>query len=478
MAGTRRLRRTIGTVLAGAAVAAAGTLVAPAGQAQAGTWWRVDAADGTSVPDALAAIGAAGTGLTGRGVGIAMIDTGVAAVPGLTGGNVVNGPDLSFDSQDPSTRYRDRDGHGTHLAGIMVGRRSGDFRGGVAPDAKLTSIKVGAGTGVVDVSQVIAAIDWVVAHRSDDKANKIRVLELAYGTDSVQSTQVDPLAHAVESAWRAGIVVVVAGGNAGGNTRLLDPATDPYVIAVGSLETQGTASLSDDRVSEFTSRGDASRRLDLVVPGRSIVSLRAPGSAADTGYPSARAGTNAFKGSGSSQATALAAGAIALLLQSRPNLTPDQVKALLTRNLRTVTPASPADNGLKAMDLARAAKDTAATKPQTWRPSSGLGTLEGSRGSVHVSDGGKELHGEIDIFGPLNTTNWAAAATNTWAWNTDGQWMGRTMTGSGYGSDTTGLPSWAGRAWSGRAWSGRAWSSSTWSSITWNGNGWNVAGWN
>jgi serine protease AprX len=282
----------------------------------------------------------------------------------------------------------------------------------------------------------------------------------------------------VESAWRAGIVVVAAGGNAGGNTRLLDPATDPYVIAVGSLETQGTAGLSDDRISDFTSRGDATRRLDLVVPGRSIVSLRAPGSAAATGYPAARVGANAFKGSGSSQATALAAGAIALLLQNRPNLTPDQVKALITRNSRAVTPAGAADSGLRAMDLARAARDTAATRAQTWRPSSGLGTLEGSRGSVHISDGRTELRGESDIFGPLNTANWAAAATNTWAWNTGGQWMGRDMAGAAYRSDTSGLPSWAGRAWSGRAWSGRAWSASTWSSITWNGNGWSVAGWN
>jgi serine protease AprX len=477
MTAIRSARPAATTVLVAAALVAVGSLVAPAAPAQAGTWWRVDVPTGTGMVSALAAIDADGTGLTGRGVGVAMVDTGVAPVPGLTDGNVVNGPDLSFESQNPSTRYVDRDGHGTHLAGIMVGRRTGAFEGGIAPDAKLTSVKVGSGTGVVDVSQVIAAIDWVVAHRHDDKANKTRVLELSYGTDAVQSISVDPLAHAVESAWRAGIVVVAAGGNTGGNTRLLDPATDPYVISVGSLDTQGTAAKSDDRVSDFTSRGTAARRLDVVVPGRSIVSLRAPDSAADSGYPAARVGTNAFKGSGSSQATALVAGAVALLLEKRPNLTPDQVKALIVRNARAVTPANAADNGLRAMDLARTIADIGATKSQTWAKSTGLGTLEGSRGSVHISDGVKELRGESDIFGPLNTTNWAAAATNTWAWSADGMWMGRVMTGSGYQADNSGIRSWSGRAWSGRAWSGRAWSGATWSSITWNGNVWSVAGW-
>ncbi|MDT5042293.1 MAG: serine protease AprX [Actinoplanes sp.] len=495
MTDVQYFRRAAGTVLASAALAAAGALVAPAAPAQAFGFsprspysgsspyfgyssWNVDTVTGTSVRSSLAAIGATDTRLTGHGIGIAMVDTGVTPVAGLTGGNVVNGPDLSFDSQDPATQHIDRDGHGTHLAGIMVGRAAGDFSGGVAPDAKLISVKVGAGSGVVDVGQVIAGIDWVVAHRLDDPTHRIRVLELAYGTDSVQSSLVDPLAHAVETAWRAGIVVVTAGGNAGGNTPLLDPATDPYVIAVGALDTQGTASGADDRISDFTSRGETKRRLDVVMPGRSIISLRAPGSAADTGFPSARVGANAFKGSGSSQATAFAAGAVALILQNRPTLTPDQVKGLITRDSRVITAVSTADNGLRAMNLAATNNDMATTKAQTWARSTGLGTLEGSRGSVHISDGTTELRGESDIFGPLSTASWAEAATNISSWNAKGQWMGRDMTGSGYSVDSSGMLSWAGRAWSGRAWSGRAWSAARWSSSTWSGNSWSGDSWN
>ncbi len=154
-------------------------------------------------------------GHTGRGVGVALIDTGVVPVKGLDSGNVVNGADLSFESQAPDLRYYDTFGHGTHMAGIIAGD---DPKGrlldldrfhGVAPGAQLTSLKVAASDGGVDVSQVVAAVDWVVEHRNDDPKNPIRVLNLSYGTDGVQDYRVDPLTHAVENAWRAGIVVVV-----------------------------------------------------------------------------------------------------------------------------------------------------------------------------------------------------------------------------------------------------------------------------
>src|SRR4029453_10012451 len=117
--------------------------------------------------------GAAAT-LTGKGVGVALIDTGVAPVPGLPVGQIVNGPDLSFESQAANLRYLDTYGHGTHMAGIIVANDTATGTKGLAPDAKLTSIKVGTASGAVDVSQVIAAVDWVVEHRADDSANPIK----------------------------------------------------------------------------------------------------------------------------------------------------------------------------------------------------------------------------------------------------------------------------------------------------------------
>ena len=126
----------------------------------------------------------------------------------LAPGKIVNGPNLSFASQSANTRYLDGYGHGTHLAGIIAGRDTGltaanlansSYFVGMAPDATIVNVKVGAGDGGVDVSQVIAGIDWVVTNKA---TNNIRVINLSYGTESTQAAALDPLAHAVESAWR------------------------------------------------------------------------------------------------------------------------------------------------------------------------------------------------------------------------------------------------------------------------------------
>ena len=229
--------------------------------------------------------------VTGKGVTVAVIDTGIAPVAGLDKDHkVVNGPDLSFDGQTAGTRYVDGYGHGTHMAAIIAGRDdkfdakkpNPDKFAGIAPDAQLLNMKVGAADGGADVSQVIAALDWVTAHRKDHGMN-VRVVNLAYGTASVQPWQVDPLAHAVENAWRAGLVVVTAAGNEGLEaSSLLMPAVDPHVLAVGAVDNVGTATHADDVVAEFTNGGNSNRRPDVLAPGKSVVSLRVPGSYVDT----------------------------------------------------------------------------------------------------------------------------------------------------------------------------------------------------
>lgn len=236
-------------------------------------------------------------GYTGKGVGVALIDTGVAPVPGLNAKNqVINGPDLSFDSQTPALTYLDEFGHGTAMAGIIAGRdtsksnKHGRYGGdtsdfiGVAPDATLLNIKVGDEQGVVDVSQVLAAIDWVVQYGNTKKMS-IRVINLSFGTSSAQSYLLDPLAFAAEVAWKAGIVVVAAAGNKGqGSVGLNDPACDPYLIAVGAADTRGSRSTTGHGVASFSSTGDGVRNPDLVAPGVHIESLRDPGSNIDVQY--------------------------------------------------------------------------------------------------------------------------------------------------------------------------------------------------
>jgi serine protease AprX len=405
-------------------------------------------------------------GYTGQGVDIALVDSGVLPVEGLDApGKVVYGPDLSLEANGPAKNL-DTYGHGTHMAGIMLGKDSAatsvsgntsEFVG-MAPDARLVSIKIADGKGQADVSQAIAAIDWVVENQHKDGLN-IRVLNMSFDTDSTQSYVLDPLAYAAEQAWHAGIVVVVAVGNQGQSVlHVNNPATDPYVIAVASDSANGTADVSDDTISSFSNRGDGSRNPDVVAPGDHVVSLRDPGSYLDTQYPAARIGDRLFRGSGTSQAAAVVSGAAALLLSQRPDLTPDQVKALLTGTADKVPGASATEQGNGLIDLAAAA---AAPAPQNatqhWRLSTGLGSLEKARGSVHVSVNGRKVTGEVDIRGhSFNSARVAAGIRNHTNWS--------------------GL-SWSGLSWSGLSWSGLSWSGLSWSGLSWSGLSWSGADW-
>jgi hypothetical protein len=430
-------------------------------------------------------------GWTGDGIDVALIDSGVAPVPGLDL-QVINGPDLSFDSQASNLTQVDTYGHGTHMAGLIAGRDAWIPPGkedeendhafvGAAPGARVVSIKVAASDGATDVSQVIAAIDWVVQHRNSDGLN-IRVLNLSFGTDGTQDYQLDPLAYAAEVAWLHGIVVVVAAGNSGfGSPQLNNPAYDPYVIAVAGDDTRGTDDPKDDVIPSWQTRGNPIRHPDLVAPGKSIISLRDPGSLVDEANPNARVGTSRFfRGSGSSQAAAIVSGAVATLLDQHPELTPDQVKALLMQTAVPLPNADPVAQGagLINMHRAREAKvSTVADAVQTWPRSTGLGSLQLARGSVVTEDEGVLLEGEQTIFGDTwDATTWAASSWDGTTWS-GGEWNARTWSGDCWCGSSWSARTWSARTWSGNSWSARTWSGRTWSGRTWSGSGWSAGSW-
>jgi serine protease AprX len=423
-------------------------------------------------------------GDTGNGVDVAVIDTGVTPVAGLnTPGKVIDGPDLSLESQNPSLQHLDTNGHGTFMAGLIAGNEPGGYQG-VAPDARIVSLKVGIADGGVDVSQVIAAIDWVVQHRNDNGMN-IRVINLSYGTNSTQPYTVDPLAYAVEQAWKAGIVVVAAAGNSGyqrgANAQgLADPAFDPQVVAVGAADTMGTADPSDDQVASF-SAGSAScssscRGPDLIAPGAHMQGLRVPGSYIDQNNPTGILSDEYFRGSGTSEATAYVSGAIADLLQRYPDLTPDQVKEMLITSCDKLPSYNWKQQGCGELDMTKllstiVAPDlTAKQYLSRWGVkalSNGTGSLEGSRGSDHISVNGIVVQGEQDIFGmPFDSKAMAALEASGSSWS-GGIWNGSIWLGS----------SWSGSSWSGSSWSGSSWSGSSWSGSSWSGGSWLGASW-
>ncbi|MDH5373240.1 MAG: S8 family serine peptidase, partial [Acidimicrobiia bacterium] len=409
-------------------------------------------------------------GHSGEGVDVALIDSGVTPVNGLFAGkNLIYGPDLSFESQDEKLRNIDTSGHGTHLAGIIAGRRGyGATRFyGMAPYSRIVSLKVATRDGITDVSQVIAAINWVVEHRNTDGLN-IRVLNLSFGTDGQQDYLLDPLAFAVEQAWNSGIVVVVAAGNDGNGFPLRNPANDPFVIAVGSAEANGTRTTWDDTVSEFSNCGTESRHVDVVAPGRSIVSLRNPGSNADIEHPEAVIGADYMLGSGTSQAAAVVSGAAALIIDQNPSATPDHVKALLMDSANPIPNAKSICQGAGLIDLDGAADNrNNSYGPQKHSPSEGTGSLEGARGSFNIAHDGEALTGEQDIFGSeWDGETYVKLALNGVSWS-GGDWNGVSWSGVSWSGLSWSGVSWSGVSWSGLSWSGLSWSTSAWSGVSW-----------
>jgi serine protease AprX len=449
--------------------------------------------------------------VTGQGVGVALLDSGVSKVAGLSGsGKVIYGPDLSIESNG-ALNDQDTYGHGTFMAGLIAGRGatnpSSDLASapasiqlGVAPDAKLLAVKLATTDGSTDVSQVIAALDWVTEHPVMPDGTPVRVVNLSYGTDSVQSYQVDPLAAAAENAWKHGIVVVTSVGNSGLATgHVTDPASDPFVLAVGAADSgDRTDGWNSDKaqVASYSNVGTIGRHPDLVAPGTSVVSVRAPGSYVDTNNPQGLVAGDPsgqlFRGSGTSQAAAVTSGAVALLLQAYPSLTPDQVKGVLVAGvspLRNTTAAAAGAGELnlaKSMDLASHLVGTdpnaslmRAATVQTYAGATGLGSIEAARGgSVLVDADGHDLTGEIDVQGNLwNAAAWASASQKLTAWS-GGSWLGNGWTGNSWDlSGGLSTARWSTARWSTARWSDAGWSTARWSTARWSTARWSSARW-
>jgi serine protease AprX len=278
-------------------------------------------------------------GVSGAGVGVAIIDSGISPHAALTNRVVAN---VSLITGDPSVA--DAYGHGTHVAGIIAGAAgpamwvTNLYTGGIAPGAHLVNVRVLGGAGSGLTSDVVAGIEWAIAHRTQ---YNIRVINLSLGHPVTESAATDPLCEAVAHAAQAGIVVVVSAGNNGrtadGRTVLgsiTSPGNSPYALTVGALNTWGTVDRRDDTVTTYSSRGptryDLAVKPDVVAPGNKIVSLEASGSHLAANYSflhRAGSGTNAYMQlSGTSMAAPMVTGEVALLLQGTAGLNPTQVK--------------------------------------------------------------------------------------------------------------------------------------------------------
>lgn len=278
-----------------------------------------DEAPASTFTESVNAGDAWGAGVTGEGVTIAVIDSGLASGRDFAGR--VAG---SFEMSSLTNKAADENGHGTYVSGIMAG--GSDDYSGIAPGARVLSLKVAGREGAAFASDVIAALQWTVDHKDHFG---IRVVNLSLTSSVADSYRQDPLSAAAEQAWFHGIVVVTSAGNFGSEPFAVDraPGNDPFVISVGAFDEAGTSSPSDDSAAAWSSRGvtvDGYAKPEVMAPGVDIISTLARGSflARDAAGP----GDGYIALSGTSASAAIVSGAVALMLDEEPGLTPDQVK--------------------------------------------------------------------------------------------------------------------------------------------------------
>jgi serine protease AprX len=300
------------------------------------------------------------SGWDGTGVGVAVIDSGIYSHPDL----------LSARSGQSRVVYRksfiggvqnDDFGHGTHVAGIVAGTGatsnvpgSSHVLRGIAPNANLLDLRVLDQNGASNDSVVIAAIETAANLRNN---YNVRVINLSLGRPIYESCTLDPLCEAAEAAWKDGIVVVIAAGNLGrdGYSTVLSPGNSPHAITVGAMKTEGTYTRSDDLIASYSSKGptyiDLTVKPDVVAPGNVVVSLLAAGSTLANAYPGNIVGPSYYSSggtgtaeymrlSGTSMATPVVSGTVALMLQKDPTLTPDTIKARLMKTAGKTFPVS------------------------------------------------------------------------------------------------------------------------------------------
>ena len=387
-------------------------------------------------------------GVTGRGVGVAVVDSGIYAHPDLAG-RVVAAIDFTTANPTVSTSpLGDPGGHGTHVAGLVGGdgSASGGAFAGVAPGANLIDVRVIDGNGSSSVSTVLAGLQWVLANRA---TYNIRVVNLSLGAAEQTSYTQSPLSAAVEVLYFAGINVIVSAGNNGpGGGTIAVPGDDPFVITVGGVDDNGTNGVDDDSSASWSSCGpttyDGLAKPDLAAPGRHMVSLRSPGSALDRLLPEREvtapgaATADYFMLSGTSMAAPLVAGTVALMLERDPSLTPRQVKQRL---VSTVTPLSFGTTLTRGAGLVNALAAVGSTDTTSWSDTS------------RVSDGFARI-----VF-PL----------------IDGQplvWDDLTLNG---GVDPNGV-SWSNITWENITWENITWENISWENITWDNITWESVG--
>jgi serine protease AprX len=365
--------------------------------------------------------------IQGKGIGVAVIDSGVNPNGDLYTVMGVNRQiaNVRFNSDYNQSTF-DGYGHGTHVAGIIGGdgsESSGKYIG-VAPMANIINVKVSNDDGSARMTDIVAGLQWVYEHKT---AYNIRVVNLSLNSTVAESYNTSPLDAAVEILWFNGVVVVVSAGNKGSEA-IYPPANDPFVITVGAVNDKGTATLTDDSLASFSAYGTSENgavKPDLVAPGTDIIArLVNQNMGLAAAHPANKVGNQYFKMSGTSMAAPMVSGAVALLLQDEPELTPDQVKYRLMATANSTWPGYIAHKmGAGYLDIYAAVYGN---------------TTEAANSGIVPS--------QLLATGP-DAIDFVSVGWNSVGWNSVG-------------------------------WNSVGWNSVGWNSVGWNSVGWNSVGWN
>jgi subtilisin family serine protease len=400
-------------------------------------------------------------GGSGRGVAVAVLDSGVANDADLVqNGNRVL---VHVGFAGPSNLQQpDQGGHGSHIAGTIAGdgaQSAGQFIG-MAPKANIVDVQVLDAKGNGRISSVLRGMEWVLAHQQQFN---IRVINMSFGAPPLTAYKFDPFAAAAEIAWRHGIVVVAASGNTGPSSgTVASPGIDPYIVTVGASDDQATLQLNDDVLAWFSSWGasqDSSAKPDLLAPGRKVVSIRVPGSTLDNLLPdhvvTALNGSTYFRLTGTSMSTAVVSGAVALLLERQPSLSPDQVKKILVSTTQSFgSGAMPSGAGAGLLD-ANAAWNSSV------RGTANVGQRQANalaRTLYPIIYGQPLAWKSLTYLG----TNWSGFTWLNLPWN-DVSWDNIV---------------WDNIVWDNIVWDNIVWDQTSWDNIAWDNIVWDSAGWN
>ncbi len=374
---------------------------------------------------------------------IAVIDTGVDATRADFAGRVVSQVTLTA---LPGNSAGDGSGHGTFVAALAAG--SGPGYAGAAPTAEILSIDVADDKGMSMTSDVIAAVDWILANKD---AKKIGVANFSLHSSVPGSFVYDPLAKAVERLWLSGVVVVAAAGNyaanGGASGVRYAPANSPFVITVGAADIGSTTTTADDVAAPWSAHGytlDGFAKPELGAPGRYLVAPVSAGARLALERAESIVTPGYMRLSGTSFAAPLVAGAAAQLLALNPGWTPDQVKgALMVSAARTNAGLA---LGVGELDAFKAA--SVKTPPN---PNASLLRFVAN--------------------GSFNSAAWTVAVRNAPAWNA------ASWTSASWSSASWSSASWSSASWSSASWSSASWTSASWSSASWSSASWSSASW-